>query len=76
LIDAITGTHIWAERYDREVKDIFTLQDEITMKILTGMQVKFESARARGGELFGGDASRAEKYAEKYYRGGKVLIAI
>ncbi len=73
LIDAITGTHIWAERYDREIKDIFALQDEITMKILTGVQVKFDIARARGGELFGGDASRAEKYAEKYYSGKQGL---
>jgi len=32
LIDAISGHHLWAERYDRDLKDIFTLQDEITMK--------------------------------------------
>jgi adenylate cyclase len=68
LIDALTGHHIWAERYDRDLKDIFALQDEITMKILTGVQVKFE-----GGILFGGDASRAEKYAEKHYRGKQGL---
>jgi TolB-like protein/Tfp pilus assembly protein PilF len=40
LIDATTGHHLWAERYDRELKDIFALQDEITMKIITAMQVK------------------------------------
>jgi len=40
LIDAITGHHLWAERYDRDLKDIFALQDEITMKIITAMQVK------------------------------------
>jgi adenylate cyclase len=40
LIDAKTGTHLWAERYDRKLKDIFALQDEITMKILTALQVK------------------------------------
>jgi TolB-like protein/Flp pilus assembly protein TadD len=39
LIDAITGNHLWAERYDRELKDIFAMQDEITMKILTSLQV-------------------------------------
>jgi adenylate cyclase len=38
LIDAITGHHLWAERYDRELKNVFALQDEITMKILTGLQ--------------------------------------
>ena len=40
LIDALTGNHIWAESYDRDLKDIFALQDEITMKILTATQVK------------------------------------
>ena len=34
LIDAITGHHLWAERYDRDLKDIFALQDEITLKII------------------------------------------
>jgi adenylate cyclase len=34
LIDALTGHHIWAERYDRDLTDLFALQDEITMKIL------------------------------------------
>jgi len=40
LIDTGTGRHLWAERYDRELKDIFALQDEITLNILTAMQVK------------------------------------
>ena len=35
LIDALTGNHLWAESYDRDLKDIFALQDEITMKVLT-----------------------------------------
>ena len=34
LIDARTGNHIWAERYDRELTDIFALQDEITESIV------------------------------------------
>ena len=40
LIDASTGMHLWAERYDRETKDIFTVRDEIIKKILTALQVK------------------------------------
>ena len=40
LIDAINGHHLWSERYDRSVKDIFALQDEITMRILTELRVK------------------------------------
>ncbi len=48
LIDATTGHHLWAERYDRELKDIFALQDEITLKILTALQVKLtEGEQAR-----------------------------
>jgi adenylate cyclase len=42
LIDAITGHHLWAERYDRDLKDIFALQDEITLRIISALQVKLE----------------------------------
>jgi adenylate cyclase len=40
LVDAATGGHLWSERYDRDLKDIFALQDEITIKILTAVRVK------------------------------------
>ena len=40
LIDATTDKHLWAERYDRDLKDIFTLQDEITMEIIKALHVK------------------------------------
>jgi adenylate cyclase len=40
LIDALTGHHLWAERYDRDLKDIFALQDEITMKVINALQVE------------------------------------
>ena len=33
LIDAIAGTHVWAERYDRDLSDIFAVQDEITASV-------------------------------------------
>ena len=55
LIDALSGHHIWAERYDRDIKDIFAVQDDITKKIITALQVRLtigENARlfARGTE--------------------------
>ncbi len=55
LIDAIQGHHLWAERYDRELKDIFPVQDQITKEIITALQVQLkegEEARtqARGTE--------------------------
>jgi adenylate cyclase len=40
LIDATTGEHLWAERYDRLLKDIFALQDEIRQKIVFALKVK------------------------------------
>jgi tetratricopeptide (TPR) repeat protein len=39
-VDATTGYHLWAERYDREVKDIFAVQDEVTQQIVRAMAVK------------------------------------
>jgi adenylate cyclase len=38
LIDTIKGHHLWADRYDRELKDIFALQDEITLDILRSLR--------------------------------------
>jgi adenylate cyclase len=43
LVDTKTGNHLWAERYDRGMKDIFAIQDGITMKIITELQVKLTS---------------------------------
>src|SRR5262249_6091742 len=40
LIDATTGYHVWAERYDRNLKDVFALQDDVTGKIVTMLAVK------------------------------------
>lgn len=50
LINAATGHHMWAEKYDRELKDIFNLQDEITLKLMTALEIKLtegEQARLR-----------------------------
>jgi len=60
LIDALKGRHIWAERYDRDLTDIFAMQDDITTKILMAIQVKL----TEGETLLG---------AEKYYRGKQGL---
>jgi adenylate cyclase len=53
LIDALTGNHLWAESYDRDLKDIFALQDEITIKVLGATKVKLTE---------GGQVGRPEKY--------------
>ena len=70
LIDALTGHHLWAERYDRDLKDIFALQDEITMKIINALQVELtEGEHAR---LWGKGTDNIEAYlkslrAREYY---------
>jgi len=42
LVDATTGTDLWAERYDRPMKDIFALQDEIVRRIVTTMGLQLD----------------------------------
>jgi adenylate cyclase len=44
LIDAASGAHLWAERYDRELKDIFAVQDDVTQRVVNVLQVKFAAA--------------------------------
>ena len=40
LIDALDGNHLWAERYDRELDDVFEVQDEITRNVAIALQVQ------------------------------------
>ena len=40
LIDAIKGNHLWSDKYDRELNDLFMVQDEITKKIITALNVE------------------------------------
>jgi adenylate cyclase len=50
LIDALTGRHVWAERYDRDLDDIFAVQDEISEAITTTVAPAFTSAEAQRAE--------------------------
>ena len=61
LIDALTGHHLWAERYDRDLKDLFALQDEITHEDLNGHASEIDG---RGTSLNG---------TEKYFKGKQGL---
>jgi adenylate cyclase len=40
LIDAVTGTHIWADRFERDLTDVFALQDEVTVAVVSAIQPK------------------------------------
>ena len=50
LVDAISGYHLWSETYDRDLDNIFALQDEITLNVITALQIVLtqgELARVR-----------------------------
>jgi len=52
LIDTLSGAHIWAERFDRELTDIFAVQDELTQEIIAALKIKLspsEKARIAAG---------------------------
>ncbi len=57
LIEAATGNHVWAETYDREVKDVFALQDEIIRNVVTEMAV----------EVAWGEMARGMTYATENF---------
>jgi adenylate cyclase len=65
LIDAIDGKHIWAKRYDRELKDIFKLQDELTLKIVNALRVKLTAGEQAA--LWGKNQPSNIEYIEKLY---------
>jgi TolB-like protein len=62
LIDAETEAHLWAERFDRDTADLFSLQDEITSRIAVALNL----------ELIGAD--RAEAAVARQFRGGNWVI--
>ena len=73
LIDAPTGGHLWAERYDSELEDIFSLQDEMTQKSVFAPKVTLtleEQARFRQAPTTGLEANDA------YLRGMEVLYQV
>ena len=47
LIDAATGGHLWADRYDRDLNDIFAVQDEVTRRIVEALKMKLSPAKPR-----------------------------
>jgi adenylate cyclase len=75
LIDATSGAHIWADRFDRGVDDIFAVQDELTMTLATEMQVRLtegEHARLRYTTTTNVEAWNLWVQGLNAYRGGAV----
>jgi len=59
LIDAVSGHHLWAERYDRELADIFDIQDEISKAIVDALKLKLLPSEAKAIEQRGTDNAEA-----------------
>ena len=50
LVDAATGQNVWAERYDRDLKDIFAVEDEVTTTIVAALALRVEDAAYKRSE--------------------------
>ena len=71
LIDTVSGTHVWAERYDRDLNDIFAVQDEITLNIVGALGQKLSEGEYAAVSRKGTDsleAWRSVVLAMKTYR--------
>ena len=66
LIEAGSGGHVWSERFDTGVEDIFALQDEVTRSITRVLQVKLAPAEA---ELFGHEGTTSIEAHDALLRG-------
>jgi adenylate cyclase len=66
LIDAVTDYHVWSENYDRDLTDIFVLQDEIALSLMYAMQIKLTSGEQA--RLWEGDIKNIQAF-DKQMRG-------
>jgi adenylate cyclase len=71
LVEAKSGRHIWAERFDRTLDDLFAVQDEITVEIVTALDVKLVSGEAI---RMIRKTLRNPAALESYYRGWQALF--
>ncbi len=70
LVDAATGGHLWAERYDRDLTDLFAVQDDVTRRIVDALKVTLSAAeKAR---LATSEACNVEAY-DYFMRGREFL---
>ena len=66
LIDAATDEHLWADRYDRDLEDIFEIQSDVAERIVEALRVRLTNGSARGSER---PTESVEAY-EAYLKGG------
>jgi len=70
LVDARHGDHLWSERFDRELEDIFAIQDEIAHSVITGLGLSLTSREER--RLLTSSTDNVQAY-EFYLRGRKLF---
>jgi TolB-like protein len=63
LIDAVTGHHLWSERFDRDLKDIFTLQDDVASRIMSALHAKMPAVLRQG------ETGRGTRNVEAFLKG-------
>jgi adenylate cyclase len=66
LVEAATSHHVWAERYDRDLEDVFAIQDEITREIVTALDVRLLHGEQAAGWR---KSLRRADALDSYYRG-------
>jgi adenylate cyclase len=71
LVDAATGGHLWAERYDRDLTDIFEVQDDVTRRIVDALKVTLSPAE--NARLTAGGTSSTDAY-DYVLRGRELLL--
>jgi adenylate cyclase len=70
LVDAASGDHLWAAHYDRPLKDIFSLQDEIVRRIVTTLKLRINSKAWKGVDVLSQHTDNLDAY-DDYLRGVK-----
>jgi tetratricopeptide (TPR) repeat protein len=76
LVNAADGYHLWSERYDREMKDIFDVQDEITLAVVEALKVKlFGAEKAAVLKRYTDNTEAYELYLKGRFFAGKLSPA-
>jgi adenylate cyclase len=71
LIDATTGGHVWAERYDRDLTDIFAVQDDVTQQIVDALKVTLSPAEK---ELLADSETKNVDAYDHCLRGREIML--
>jgi adenylate cyclase len=73
LIDGSTGGHLWAERYDRDLTDIFDVQDDVTRQIVGALRVTLSDAEK---SLIAGGGTKNVEAHDLFLKGRELMIGV